>query len=226
MARNLIRHFLCFFSLLMCLSMGAQNVEINSISKSGSDISVFIPSGYDTMMTAKGDLNKDGVEDVVLCLKNFSEDSFDMDEEPKRILLVLIKKNNEYVLKGKSVNALMCRHCGGIFGDPFSGVAVEKGILMISHYGGSAWRWTELLKFRYQENGFYLIGTTSDYFWNVSDCNGKGAGESGRKYKDVNCVTGDTEIIEKDENCRLLVHKKKRLNKKPLVKLEKFKYDF
>ena len=50
-----------------------------------------------------------------------------------------------------------------MMGDPFQGVGIEKGILHITHSGGSSWRWGIIDKYRFQDGDFYLIGCTKDW---------------------------------------------------------------
>ncbi|WP_407521328.1 hypothetical protein PDL71_12035 [Lacibacter sp. MH-610] len=217
---KLIAFIFCFqFSSL------AQEVLLK-IPVSGKKVIDFIPAKYKMKDSVNGDLNKDGIKDLVLVLHHQDEDTFQMDEEPKRLLLVLFRNKAGFSLAGKSTGVLMCVHCGGVFGEPYNGIEIDKGILIVRHYGGSAWRWVESRKFRYQNSGFYLIGSTSDYFWNATDCDGIGVGEAGRKYKDINYITGDEEVIEKTEDCKLIKHTKQKQPKKPLVKLEAFKYEY
>lgn len=210
--------------LLLQFSAIAQEALLN-IPETGKQIGDFIPKDFYLRDSIKGDLNKDGISDVVLVLRNINEDTFTSDEGAKRFLLILFKKGTSYSLAAKATGVLMCLQCGGAFGDPYDGVLIEKGVLVVVHYGGSSWRWIEHRKFRFQNNGFYLIGSTSDYFWNVSDCDGQGVGEAGRNYKDINYVTGDEEVIEKTEDCKLIKHTKTKQPKKPLVKLEAFTYE-
>ncbi len=210
--------------LSLSFSASAQTVLLN-IPDSGKSIAEFIPENYIFIDSVFGDLNKDGIKDVVIALKHKTEDTFEMDEEPKRILLVMLRSKNGYKVIGKSEDVLMCVHCGGVFGDPYSGIEITKGILSVSHYAGSAWRWLEVRKFRLQQSRMYLIGATSDYYWNVSDCDGKGVGDAGRIYRDVNFVTGDEELIERTEECKLIKQVKQKIKRKPLVKLEDFNFD-
>lgn len=215
-----------FITLFVCLqfSTSAQKV-LSNIPDSGKTISDFIPQNYIFFDSACGDLNKDKINDVVIALKHKDEDTFEMDEEPKRILLVMIRSKSGFKVIGKSENALMCRNCGGVFGDPFASIGIDKGVLYIHHYGGSAWRWAEVRKFRMQHNGIFLIGATSDLYWSIQACNGDEIGDAGRKYRDVNFVTGDEEIIERTEECKLIKQVKQKIKRKPLVKLEDFNFE-
>src|SRR5207247_155192 len=54
--------------------------------------------------------------------------------------LSLAKRNEKVVL---------CSQCGGVMGDPFQGVTVGPKTFSVSHYGGSAWRWSNEYKFNY-----------------------------------------------------------------------------
>lgn len=205
-------------------STSAQEVLLN-IPDSGKTIFSFIPTDYLIRDSASGDLNRDGKVDYVFVLTHKNEDTFEMDEEPKRILLVLLKLNSSYKIGGKSLEALMCRHCGGMYGDPFSSLNITKGVLSIYHYGGSSWRWSEVRKFRMQQNGMYLIGSTSDLYWTMQACNNDEVGNAGRQYRDINFVTGQEEIIERTEECKLIKHVRQKIKKEPLVKLEDFSFE-
>lgn len=202
----------------------AQTVLLN-IPDSGRTVYDFVPKDYVFIDSAFGDLNKDKIDDIVIALKHKDEDTFEMDEEPKRILLVILRSKGVLKVIGRSENVLMCRNCGGVFGDPFASIDITKGVLSIHHYGGSSWRWANTQKFRYQRSGVFLIGSTTDSFWILSDCNGNGVGDAGRKYRDVNFVTGDEEIIERTEECKLIKHTRQKIKKEPLVKLEAYNFE-
>jgi len=199
------------------------------IPKTGKDIYSFIPNGYDTLMIAEGDLNKDKVPDVVMVLRHNDEkeddlEKIDTDSIPSRILLVLFRKGNVYKLSDVSAAAILCKHCGGIMGDPFLSVSIENGLLLVDHYGGSAWRWSYKHKFRFQNNAFFLIGQTYLYYWNVEMCEKLDA-FAGTEYEDINFVTGSYEKKKvSQEGCKLLENKKGKKPVKLLVKLSKFSF--
>lgn len=108
-----------------------------------------------------GDLNKDGVDDlVVVYQQNEAED--EMDNKSRR-LITYQKKGGNWVKWSESTTAIMGTQEGGMMGDPFANIEIKNGILIISHYGGSGWKWGIEDKYRYQNNDFYLIGYTSTY---------------------------------------------------------------
>jgi hypothetical protein len=214
-------HIILGFFLLASFSANAQGeLRLPERSKSYMD---FVPAGWDTLGVTKGDLNKDGKEDVVLALKSKSEsDDGDMDNDPDRYVVILFKEGSTYRKVLSLGNILMCRHCGGVFGDPYNYVLIEKGVLHIDHYGGSAWRWSETRKFRYQNGDFYLIGMTDHSYWNVKECE-KYEDFAGTKYEDVNLVTGTRVRKEISEDCKLLIDKKDKIKVTPLKKMAEYK---
>ena len=194
------------------------------------DIKSFIPSEYDTLYSgvARGDLNKDGIEDIVMVLGpkwEKQEDRGNKNEDsslPQRKLIILFGDKNGYRRAGIADNAILCKDCGGVFGDPFAGIDITNGLLNIYHYGGSSWRWSYTHKFRYQQNDFYLIGKTYQSIWIVKECE-KLKAFAGTHFKDENFVTGAYEEKKiSAEDCKLLVNKKGKQDVKPLISISKF----
>jgi len=63
-----------------------------------------------------------------------------------------------------------------MMGDPLDLMEIKDGILNISFFGGSSWKWSYTDKYRFQNNHFELIGYTHTYFklceyWETSDYN-------------------------------------------------------
>lgn len=121
----------------------------------------FIPEGYTILDSATGDLNLDKYPDKLLVLKINGEDSManDVDHTVKRPLLILIgQANKSFTLAARNDNVVYCVNCGGMMGDPYMQIAIKKGYFSIEHYGGSAWRWTRIITFKYStgEKYWYL----------------------------------------------------------------------
>jgi hypothetical protein len=141
-----------------------------------------------------------------------------------RLLIVLFGADSGYIQVARSDKVIFCKDCGGVFGDPFSGIEISKNVLQIHHYGGSAWRWAYVYKFRYQNKEFFLIGKTAYSYWNVQNCD-KLKEFAGTKYEDINFVTGQYEKKEISEDCKLLENKKGKRKIEPLILLSKFEID-
>lgn len=147
----------------------------NPVTKEGKSVEYFIPKDWKLLQTAVGDLNKDGLEDTVIVVENIN---YKMDDGsfcnnfscPRSMLILLQTKGGSYKLSIKSDKAILLAGEGGIFGDPFEGLKIDNGSLLINFYGGSAWRWSYSYRFRYQDNGWFLIWAASNNYFNVADC--------------------------------------------------------
>ncbi len=107
----------------------------------------FIPAAYSILDSASGDINKDGKKDLVLILKSKEEE---MKVDTSRPLLLLAGDGKgSYKLEERNDSIVLCRGCGGAFGDPYAGITIKNGFFSIEHYGGSSWRWTRIITFRY-----------------------------------------------------------------------------
>jgi len=121
----------------------------------------FVPKGYQALNMTKGDLNLDAYPDVIMVLKKIGEEETTDDSEhpEKRPLLILIgQPDKSYKLAARSENTVYCYKCGGIMGDPFSGITIKKGYFTVEHFGGSAWRWTRFVTYKYSasDKNWYL----------------------------------------------------------------------
>ena len=205
------------------------SVYLSSLSQ---DFRSFIPNDYDTLDdgVARGDLNKDGIEDIVIVVgskweqdENWSEKASDSNVVP-RLLIILFGTDSGYVQIAKNDKAILCKDCGGIFGDPFAGIEINKNVLSINHYGGSNWRWGYTHKFRFQDKDFFLIGQIKYSFLAVENCE-KLNDFAGTKYEDINFVTGQYEMKEISEDCKLLENKKGKRKIEQLISLSNFEID-
>ncbi|MGI4864088.1 MAG: hypothetical protein ACRYFZ_09210 [Janthinobacterium lividum] len=205
--------------LLAVLAARAQ-----SIPASGRTPASFIPSGYRLLPEGRitGDLNGDGRPDVVLALRPIIEDIQNDDNTPPRLLLVLWRTaTGSYRLATVARRALLCKECGGVHGDPFEGLRIEREVLSIYHYGGSSWRWSLTAKFRFQQNDIYQIGSTYNYTHTIADACPQLRGEHrpGDEYHDVNLVTGEFQAVRVSEECQMLENQHGRQPVRPLRKL-------
>jgi hypothetical protein len=142
------------------------NLEIDKLP---AEIKAFIPEGYVPMDVTSGDLNLDSFPDVVLIVKKPNEsDTSDVNDNPEKrpLLVILGEGNNKYKLAARNDSVVYCVNCGGVFGDPFSAVSIKRGYFSVEHYGGSNWRWTKIITFKYSkaDNNWLLTRIGSDSF--------------------------------------------------------------
>jgi len=185
--------------------------RIPNTGKSSED---FVPAGWTILKEAQGDLNGDGKSDAALVLASEDEENAGADQEiPKRVLIILMNQPGGLLkLSAMSDSIILCKECGGVFGDSFSDVTIERGTVVVKHYGGSAERWGFTHRFRYQNNGWYLIGETAY----AQHALGRASASV-----DKNLITGLTE--EKKTTCsgKESIQKIKS-SSKPLVTLKAF----
>ena len=124
-------------------------------------ITQFIPNDYSTLNVTMGNLNLDSINDIILVIKKNGEDTIsNLDDNPERrpLLILVGQSDNTFKLVKKNDNVVYCVDCGGMMGDPFTGIAIKNGYFSVEHYGGSAWRWTRIITFKYspEEKNWYL----------------------------------------------------------------------
>lgn len=125
----------------------------------------FVPKGYVILDWKAGDLNRDDKEDVVLIIDkgkpaenatsttgSTASSGNDDDIEEERLLILLTADANGDLRKvAENANVVLCSDCGGMMGDPYSAIAIKNGYFSIEHYGGSSWRWTRIITFKYSD---------------------------------------------------------------------------
>lgn len=144
-------------------------------------------TGLKRLDAAKGDLNKDGKDEMVVVFDN--GEMRDMGTE--REIHILKDVDGNWELWKKSIGAVLPSDHGGMMGDPFQGVLVERGCLVVSHFGGSRWKWSYVHRWRFQNNDWELIGATIEF----------GAHCEEWKTYDFNLSTGDITLDMKIEEC-------------------------
>lgn len=120
-----------------------------------AELKPFVPSGYQALAYGKQDINADGLADYVLILKKQGEDTISVEsddyETPRPLFVITRKKDKTLQVAAYNYSVVMCRNCGGVFGDPYEGLIMVPGGFNLDFYGGSNWRWSEEYQFRYDK---------------------------------------------------------------------------
>jgi len=200
--------------------------QIDNSSKKAKDISTFIPQGWHILekndgklAKVEGDLNKDSINDIAFVIEGNTQPE-EPDPEmvwgpPRSLLIAFGKKDNTYSLSIKSDDSIMLREQGGVFGDPFDDIVIDRGSLLLKFYGGSNWRWYRNYRFRFQNEGWYLIGATFGSYYTGTTTMDNADEE------DYNYLTGDYIIKKSDEKGKLITTKGNR-EKRELLNLKDF----
>jgi hypothetical protein len=152
--------------------------EAWAASFSATQPEAFVP-GWQVLARATGDLDGDGRPDAALALEEPERESL----SPARCLLIALRdRGGRYRLAGRDDRAIMRADEGGMFGDPFEGVSIERGAVVVRHHGGSNWRWVYVDRFALREERWRWIGETcTSYF----------TGDASSATRDTNLATGD-----------------------------------
>lgn len=127
-----------------------------------SELEKFVSEDYKILDYEEGDLNQDGISDVLLLLKEIDEENRSdvLDYPAYRLLKLLIRQDNNRLIEVISNDKVVfCYDCGGMMGDPYQGLSIENGKFGIHHYGGSGWRWNHSINFQYdsiESDWFFL----------------------------------------------------------------------
>lgn len=120
-----------------------------------------------------GDLNHDGIDDMILILKRKDEEirAFEHHEDDLRPLLLLLgNTDGSYVLAARNDNTVLCYSCGGALGDPYTGIAIKNGYFSLEHYGGSSNRWTRIITYKYDKTkGHWFLHKDGAEFMGTHD---------------------------------------------------------
>lgn len=130
-------------------------------SLAGSGQAIPVPENYVMIDSVSGDLDNDGVKELVVAYNTQAEDH--TNEGIPRELSIYKMQNGQWTLWKTSQQALYGSRDGGMMGDPFENIEIKNGILWIRQSGGSSWKWGHTDKYRYQDGEFCLIGYTSNY---------------------------------------------------------------
>lgn len=148
--------------------------EIDFI-KSGASVEDIIPQNWKVLDVKYGDLNQDGIEDVVFAVQDTNPNNVEInnglgmdsiDLNPRVLGIYFGTKKALYQQQLISNNFIILRD-SPTMDEPFDGFDIsDKGILSINfHFWFSAGSWTmsnHNYKFRFQNNEFALIGYESE----------------------------------------------------------------
>ncbi|HEY6143616.1 MAG TPA: hypothetical protein VIV55_09410 [Flavobacterium sp.] len=137
-------------------------------TEQGKNLSEFLPKGYVNFEKVNGDLNKDGIEDVVLIIKGTDKSKIITDEyrgkldRNRRGIIILFNKNGNYELAVKNYDCFSSENeDGGVYFAPELSVYIKNGVLY-AHYGHGRYGYWKY-KFRFQNSDFELIGYEAGY---------------------------------------------------------------
>lgn len=217
----------CFIFLFFATSgnaIQAQNYQYPVLKKTGANAEAFLPQGWHVRTKTTGDLNKDGLADLAVLIeadslvKSLKE--WENDQQPRILFAAFRQPDGQYSLAVQSNESILLANEGGVFGDPFDALEINRGSIVVRFYGGSSDRWSYVYRWRYQNKDWFLIGAT---YTESSTHHGN------FKVHDFNLLTGGAErtvgkVYENEKgNSEELTKTPFKFKKIPLPKLKTFK---
>lgn len=169
---------LCAAAAAMAPPAQAQEFEVPDVTypdlqKVGRNAQSFVPAGWVLEKDVRGDLNKDGAEDLVMVLHmNDSANVFKsewapetpVDTNPRMLAVALVETDGNYRLVASN-HELIPRVTSSTESDPLSesgGVAIDRGSLLVSIFyfssAGGSDTGTMSFRFRHEDDDLRLIG--------------------------------------------------------------------
>jgi hypothetical protein len=122
----------------------------------------FVPNGWrlEQETLKEADLDGDGKADAAFVISNGGLNTDANEPTVVKHVLVLTLRGADGKLHRSLVNdgAVLDGDEGGVFGDPFQALSIERGAVVINHYGGSRDRWSFTHRYRFHEGQWMLIG--------------------------------------------------------------------
>jgi len=120
-----------------------------------------IPVGYSLIKSVVGDLDKDSINELVAAFNTRPANVASTDNVP-RMLVIYKNDGRGWIPWKQSKTALLGSQDGGpMWGDPFEGIEIKKGLLIIYHFMGGGTKCSLTDRYRFQDGEFYLIGYTN-----------------------------------------------------------------
>lgn len=159
----MMKTFFSFLIVLSVINLSAQNLKIFSV-----------PKGYTRIAEAKGDLDKDGKDEVVLVfdtnIKASDNHNLEGATDYKRVFYILKNEDGRLKIWKENSTILFSSGTGFYPSDNTLEVSIKNNSLHIGQSFFTNSRHTQQYKhtFRFQNGDFYLIGSL-DHFEDTCD---------------------------------------------------------
>lgn len=168
------------FMSVMANDKNSQNLPVSD------ELLEWVHDGWHVIAIEKGDLNRDGIDDYAVVSEqdiatNNIYKRFPFPDKPPYILyderyqgesdaalrelVVFFTRVDGSFLPRLGLSDWIDRaDMGGVFGEPFEGININRGSIIISSYGGAAKRWATKLRLRFDPN---KVDTDDSLEWQI-----------------------------------------------------------
>lgn len=128
-----------------------------------AELSRFAPAGTTLRMSARGDLDGDGDQDALIVVEPGTAEASTL---PRALYLLRRGADGALQVAVQSPEAILCRTCGGMTGDPLHSIRAGRGEFTLRFEGGSRELWSSEYRFAYASNrdGWRLTGIVFNGF--------------------------------------------------------------
>src|SRR5262245_636058 len=123
-----------------------------TIPMTAKDAKGFAPDGWTVEVVKNGDLNGDGIDDAaIVMMKPEVMEKDELKEQTKRFLVLAFGEGGQFKRCALSDEAVW----DGDYmrgGDAFSGLSVDKGVVIIEHFGGATFRRGYTHRYQWRQN--------------------------------------------------------------------------
>jgi hypothetical protein len=129
----------------------------DSIGQQPEAVSKVIPKGFLPLDTAVGDINLDGIDDIILVAKNVKEhtihDFDDTIQYDRPLLLLLGASDGTYAVVRRNDNVVLCINCSGaVSSDPYNDLKIKNGFFSVEHgVSEGPQHWSQVTTFMYDK---------------------------------------------------------------------------
>ncbi len=118
-----------------------------------------IPARHAMMRIFRGDINNDGLQDLIVLVRSWDE--IQNANTPRPLLVFLRNSQGNLVRVARANTVVRCAACSGVAGDAwartdknFARIVVEKNGFSILEFVGSGWRGWSKVSFRFNQGRF------------------------------------------------------------------------
>jgi len=146
------------FSLFSC-SRDKNKETDNTNSESSELTKLEIPENYEELISSEGDLDGDGIDERVIVYNTDIVGELGTERE----VYICKKEKDEWMLWKKVKGPVLPSESGGVAGDPFNDLVIDKDKIYITHMGGSMEKWYYNHSYEYIDSEFKLVTAVVDY---------------------------------------------------------------
>lgn len=169
-----MKKLITIFTILKALTSFGQ-IEFILLPEMGTSLQDIIPGEWTLLDAETGDLNKDGISDLVFAIQDTDPKNIELNDglgtdsvdlNPRILGIYFGKKSGSYIQELISKDFIILRDLPTM-DEPFEGISIsKKGVLKINFklwYSAGSWSTSQhQYKFRFQDDAFVLIGYESD----------------------------------------------------------------